>query len=87
MCVLFFLYTGTLTTTLAQFVPFLDVALAAFGPDRCLIGSDWPVCLAVGSSYGSTLRLVRDYLIMRGLTGEQQDGILGGNCARVYGLK
>jgi L-fuconolactonase len=29
--------------------PYLDVALEAFGADRLLFGSDWPVCLLAGS--------------------------------------
>jgi L-fuconolactonase len=29
----------------ADFKPFIEVALAAFGVDRLMFGSDWPVCL------------------------------------------
>ena len=25
--------------------PYVQAALDAFGPDRCMYGSDWPVCL------------------------------------------
>jgi L-fuconolactonase len=28
-----------------QLFPYIDIALQAFGPDRLLYGSDWPVCL------------------------------------------
>lgn len=35
--------------TQAQLVPYVDVALQAFGPDRLLYGSDWPVCLQATS--------------------------------------
>jgi L-fuconolactonase len=31
--------------TEAQLFPYIDTALQAFGPDRLLYGSDWPVCL------------------------------------------
>jgi L-fuconolactonase len=31
-------------------------ALAWFGPERCMFGSDWPVCL-LGAGYGEALRL------------------------------
>jgi L-fuconolactonase len=31
-------------------------ALTWFGPDRCMFGSDWPVCL-LAADYGETLRL------------------------------
>lgn len=31
-----------------DFEPYLDVVLEAFGPDRLMLGSDWPVCLLAG---------------------------------------
>lgn len=31
--------------TEAQLLPYIDSAVEAFGPDRLLYGSDWPVCL------------------------------------------
>ena len=34
--------------------PYLDVAADAFGPDRLMIGSDWPVC-TLASSYARTM--------------------------------
>jgi L-fuconolactonase len=33
----------------AQLFPYIDTALQAFGPDRLLYGSDWPVCLQATS--------------------------------------
>ena len=36
--------------TLDELRPYLDVALEAFGPQRLMVGSDWPVCL-LASSY------------------------------------
>jgi len=33
----------------AQLIPYIDTALQAFGPDRLLYGSDWPVCLLATS--------------------------------------
>jgi L-fuconolactonase len=47
--------------TAGQLRPYLDAALDAFGPDRIMIGSDWPVCL-VAASYGDVIGLVRDAL-------------------------
>ncbi len=32
-----------------QLIPYIDIALQAFGPDRLLYGSDWPVCLLATS--------------------------------------
>jgi L-fuconolactonase len=67
----------------ADFQPYLDVAFRAFGSDRLMIGSDWPVC-TVSGDYGATMGIVIDYV--KQLTQAEADGILGGNCARVYGI-
>jgi L-fuconolactonase len=67
----------------ADFKPYLDVVFDAFTPARLMIGSDWPVC-TVSSSYGTTMRLVTEYAAQ--FTQEQQDAILGGNCAEFYRL-
>jgi L-fuconolactonase len=32
-----------------ELIPYIDTALQAFGPDRLLYGSDWPVCLLATS--------------------------------------
>jgi L-fuconolactonase len=66
-----------------QFRPYLDTVFEAFGPARLMYGSDWPVCLFAGS-YEQAFRLVDDYA--RGLTDAERAGLLGGNCARFYGL-
>lgn len=29
--------------------PYIDIALDAFGPERCMFGSDWPVCELAGT--------------------------------------
>ncbi len=35
--------------TVGDLKPYVQVALDFFGPDRCMFGSDWPVCLLAGS--------------------------------------
>jgi L-fuconolactonase len=67
----------------ADFVPYLDTALEAFGAERLMIGSDWPVS-TLSSSYADTLGIVLNYLGR--LSEDERDGILGGNCARAYGI-
>ena len=67
----------------ADFRPYLDVVFEAFGPDRLMIGSDWPVC-TLSASYESAVGLVFEYI--RQLPASQQAAILGGNCARFYNL-
>jgi L-fuconolactonase len=64
-------------------LPYLRHALEAFGPDRCMFGSDWPVCL-VAADYGQVIGLVRD--LMAGYSEEQQVAVFGGNCSRFYGV-
>lgn len=67
----------------ADFRPALDVVLEAFGGDRLMIGSDWPVC-TLAADYATTMGVVMDFV--RDLTPKERDGILGGNCARFYGV-
>jgi L-fuconolactonase len=64
-----------------DFRPYLDAVLDAFGASRLMIGSDWPVC-TLSAEYAQTQGIVIDFLDR--LTEEQRDGILGGNCARIY---
>jgi len=67
-----------------QIVPFLDVAFKCFGPDRLMIGSDWPVCL-VAASYARAIEVVKSYLLQK--TPERQDRVLGGNAQRFWRLE
>ena len=64
--------------------PYLDVVLEAFGPQRLMIGSDWPVC-TLSADYASTMKLVVDYVSV--LSADTRAGILGGSCARFYGIR
>jgi L-fuconolactonase len=43
-----------------DFRPYLDVVVNAFGPNRILFGSDWPVCL-VAANYENMLEIVSEY--------------------------
>ena len=64
-----------------DFRPYLDVVFEAFGPDRLMIGSDWPVC-TLSASYESAIGMVFEYI--RQFSASQQAAILGGNCKRFY---
>lgn len=64
-----------------DFRPYLDIVLEAFGSDRLMIGSDWPVCLLAGE-YEAVMNLVIEYI--QSLSNDEQAAILGGNCARFY---
>lgn len=65
-------------------LPHLRHALEAFGPSRCLFGSDWPVALE-SASYEDWLDAVLEAL--EGLGQTERAGVLGGNAIRVYDLE
>lgn len=69
--------------TYEQLVPYLDVAFKAFGPDRLLFGSDWPVCLLAGEYQKVKQVLVR---YMADFTQAEQEKVFGANAVRFYGL-
>lgn len=61
--------------------PYIDHAIACFGADRLMFGSDWPVCTLAGD-YAQVWRETN-----RALDGRPQveiDAILGGTAQRVY---
>ena len=66
-----------------QIDPYLDVAFAAFGPDRLMIGSDWPVCL-VASSYARAVQVVKNYVTRH--QPQHREAVLGGNAQRFWRL-
>jgi L-fuconolactonase len=63
--------------------PYLDVAVEAFGPERLMAGSDWPVCL-VASGYAQWWGLLRDYFAP--FTEVERAAVFGGTAIEVYGL-
>ena len=67
----------------ADFRPYLDTIVAAFGTDRLLYGSDWPVCLLAGS-YTQVLDLVQNYFAA--FSQQEQNQIFGGNAVKFYNL-
>ena len=68
----------------SDFAAYLDVVFDCFGPQRLMIGSDWPVCTLAGS-YGDVIAVVTDYISF--LSPSERDAIRGGNAARFYGLR
>jgi len=67
-----------------ELVAVLRQVLDWFGPERCLFGSDWPVCL-LAAGYGEVLDLVESAVVE--LTAYERAAVLGGNAMRVYGLE
>jgi L-fuconolactonase len=68
----------------SDFRPYLDVVWEAFGEDRLMIGSDWPVCL-LSSEYEVVIGLIEDYLSE--FSSNAQEKVYGENATRFYKLK
>jgi L-fuconolactonase len=60
-----------------------EIALAAFGPDRLLWGSDWPITVPDGG-YQPTYDVLAE--LIGELSPAERDAVLGGTARRVYGL-
>ncbi|WP_405807235.1 amidohydrolase family protein [Streptomyces sp. NBC_01187] len=71
------------TWTRTDALPYARQVLEAFGPDRVLFGSDWPVCTLAGT-YEEVMALAEE--ATSGLTAAQRAAVFGGNAARVYGI-
>jgi L-fuconolactonase len=67
----------------ADFAYCLDVVTEAFGIDKLLFGSDWPVSL-LAASYGESWDIVEDYFSK--FSNEEQDKFWGGNAIAFYHL-
>lgn len=63
--------------------PYLDVIVEAFGAERLMAASDWPVCL-VASEYNRWFEVLRGYF--SGFSRTEQDRIFGETAIDVYGL-
>lgn len=67
-----------------QIIPALKVAMFLFGPERLMIGSDYPVS-RVSGGYGSWRSLVRSLLTL-GFTDHEVEQISQGTMRTVYGI-
>ena len=67
-----------------DFTPYLDVVAEAFGEDRLMVGTDWPVCILAGG-YETVMNLETGYF--SGYSEEAKAKIFGGNCLRFYGVR
>lgn len=67
----------------ADFYPYLDVVFEAFGVDRLMFGSDWPVILVSGM-YVQWKSLLEKY--MENYTEEDREKVFGGNAVQFYEL-
>ncbi|WP_406071608.1 amidohydrolase family protein [Streptomyces sp. NBC_01020] len=63
--------------------PYADTVLEAFGPDRLMFGSDWPVC-TLGASYGEVVGIT--HRLTGRLSESERAQVLGATAARIYGI-
>lgn len=64
--------------------PYVEVALEAFGAERCMFGSDWPVCELAGSYERVYDALVE---ILGPMTDREKARIFGETAIEYYGLR
>lgn len=64
-----------------DFTPYLDVVVEAFGINRLMFGSDWPVCNVAGR-YQQVVEIISDYF--KSFTQNEQSQIFGGNANTFY---
>lgn len=63
--------------------PYVDVVLDAFGPDRVMFGSDWPVCL-LAATYSEVMQAAVE--LTAALSGPERDAVFGNTARHVYTL-
>lgn len=71
------------TWTPQQIEPYMNLVLKAFGTDRIMFGSDWPVCLVAGN-YKKVKELVTNFIAT--LSPNEQTAIMGKNAVKFYNL-
>jgi L-fuconolactonase len=67
----------------ADLKPYVQIAVDAFGPERCMFGSDWPVCELAGL-YGEVCAALRENL--QGLSKSESNKIFGETAISFYNL-
>jgi len=67
----------------SDFKPYRDVVFEAFGADRLMIGSDWPVCLQA-ADYRDAMEIVQRHI--GAFSPDEQAAVLGGTAACWYGI-
>jgi L-fuconolactonase len=69
--------------TTREIAPYATRVLEWFGPERCVFGSDWPVCL-LAASYARVVDLCGE--VIGDLGAAEREGIFGENAIRLYEL-
>ena len=66
-----------------DFTAYLDVVFEAFGPERIMYGSDWPVCL-LAASYETQFSVVSNYI--KTFSESSRRKVMGENAVNFYNL-
>ena len=66
-----------------DFIPYLDTVIEAFGTDRIMLGSDWPVCRLAGE-YDQIMDIPVRYF--KDLGSADKERIFSLNCIECYEL-
>jgi L-fuconolactonase len=66
-----------------DFTPYMDIVFEAFGTERIMIGSDWPVC-TLAASYTQVINIYQKYIESFSL--DEKQAVLGKNAVEFYGL-
>jgi L-fuconolactonase len=69
--------------TVDELRPFAEVLLGAFGPQRIMFGSDWPVC-TLAAQYGEVVDAA--HALTDGLGSSERAAVFGGTAVEAYGL-
>jgi L-fuconolactonase len=72
--------------TTGHLTPYVRHAVDAFGPERLLFGSDWPVCL-LAASYAEVVEAAAETLERAGLDSGEREAVFGANALRTYRLR
>ncbi|HEX7264494.1 MAG TPA: amidohydrolase family protein [Candidatus Dormibacteraeota bacterium] len=67
----------------SDLLPYVTRVLDWYGPERCIFGSDWPVCL-LAADYQRVVDTVK--LTIEDLSPNSKSAVLGVNAERAYGL-
>ena len=77
-------YADGATWTVADIRPYVDHAIACFGWDRVVWGSDWPVCTLTASL---SIWLAASHALTRGASAGERDKLFAANALRLWRLE
>ena len=66
-----------------DFAPYMEAAIEAFGIDRIMFGSDWPVCL-LADSYENVLSIVTEFF--KSFSKQEKEKVFALNAIQFYNL-